>query len=327
LKIPTACNLCHKDKADRSDYRGTAELERSLALALAVRWLLISQESEMPKRGGARVSGGRRGRFAPKFGAGKTRHTAIAAIIGVVALFAPSPASAYRPFDGTDAAVADFGEVEIEFQPIGAMHTGSTTKPVSDGVLNFGFAERWELVLQTTAQPLPVGGGPSSVPDAAFLKYVVQPGVLQDKKGPSMAVEFGPLLPDVGGSGVGFSWSGIVSQRWDWGTVHFNVETNLTQDQHGELFFDAIIEGPNTWKVRPVFEIYSDSVINVSQSYSALAGAIWQVNDKLSFDLAFRYALIDGHPVNELRAGMTFGFPAIFNPPATAQVPWAGGRR
>ena len=281
----------------------------------------------MPRRGGARLSGSKSGLLARRLGGCNYRHNGIAAVVGLVALVAGSPASAYRPFDGTDAAVADFGEVEIEFQPIGAMHTGSTTKPISDGVLNFGFAERWELVLQTTAQPLPEGGGPSSVPDAAFLKYVVQPGVLQDKKGPSVAIEFGPLLPNVGGSGVGFSWSGIVSQRWDWGTVHFNVETNLTQDQHGELFFDAIIEGPSKWKVRPVFEIYSDSVINVSQSYSALAGAIWQVNDKLSFDLAFRYALVDGHPVNELRAGMTFGFPAIFSQPATAQAPLAGSRR
>jgi opacity protein-like surface antigen len=136
-----------------------------------------------------------------------------------------------------------------------------------------------------------------------------------------MAMEFGPLLRDVGGSGVGFSWSGIVSQRWEWGTVHFNVETNLTQDQHGELFFDAIVEGPNTWKVRPVFEIYSDSVISVSQSYSALAGAIWQVNDKLSLDVAFRYALVDGRPVEELRAGMTFGFPLVTAHPANTEMP------
>jgi hypothetical protein len=62
-----------------------------------------------------------------------------------------SPASAYRPFDGTDAAVADLGEVEIEFQPIGAIRAGPT-KPVSDAILNFGFAERWEMVLQGTAQ-------------------------------------------------------------------------------------------------------------------------------------------------------------------------------
>jgi opacity protein-like surface antigen len=116
-------------------------------------------------------------------------------------------------------------------------------------------------------------------------------------------------LPKIGGSGLGFSLTGIVSQRWDWGTVHLNVATNLTPDQHGELFLDAIIEGPHKWKVRPVFEIYSDSVSDGTQTFSALAGAIWQVNDKLSFDAAYRYALVDGRPVNEVRAGLTFGFP------------------
>jgi hypothetical protein len=79
-------------------------------------------------------------------------------IVCIVVLFAANPASAYRPFDGTDAAVADVGEVEIEFQPIGAMHARSTTKLISDSVLNFGFAERWELVLQGTAQ-VPIEGG------------------------------------------------------------------------------------------------------------------------------------------------------------------------
>ena len=281
----------------------------------------------MPKRGGARISGCRSGLIASQFGGCKTRQMGVGAIIGIVVLFAASPAAAYRPFDGTDAAVADVGEVEIELQPMGAMHAGSTTKPISDSVLNFGFADRWELVVQGTAQPPLEGGGPLSVPDATFLKYVVQPGVLQDKKGPSMAMEFGPLWPDVGGSGIGFSWSGIVSQRWEWGTVHFNVETNLTPDQHGELFFDAIIEGPSKWKVRPVFEIYSDSVITQSQTFSGLVGAIWQVNDKLSFDAAVRYASVDGRPVSELRLGMTFGFPLILSQPATAQAPFAGARR
>ena len=84
--------------------------------------------------------------------------------------------------------------LKSSFSPSAPCTRGSTTKPISDGVLNFGFAERWELVLQITAQPLPEGAGPTSVPDAAFLKYVVQPGVLQDKKGPSVAIEFGPLL-------------------------------------------------------------------------------------------------------------------------------------
>ena len=217
------------------------------------------------------------------------------------------PAAAYRPFDGTDAAVADVGEVEIEFQPAGAFSAGPT-KPLSEAVFNYGFADRWELVLQGTAQVLPEAAGPLSVSNGAFLKYVLLPGVLQEKQGPSVATEFGLLLPPAGGSGVGFSWTGIVSQRWDWGTIHLNTAVNLTPDQHGELFFDAIIEGPNKWKVRPVFEFYSDSVINQQQTYSALAGAIWQVNDKLSFDAAFRHALVNGHAVNEIRAGLTFAF-------------------
>ena len=166
-----------------------------------------------------------------------TGRIAVAAVIGICALWA-APASAYRPFDGTDAAVADVGEVEIEFQPIGALRAGPT-KGLSDAIFNFGFADRWELVLQGTPQVLPEGSGPISVSNGAFLKYVLQPGVLQDKSGPSVATEFGPLLPPSGGSGVGFGLTGIVSQRWDWGTVHLNAASNLTPDQHGELFFDA----------------------------------------------------------------------------------------
>ena len=75
----------------------------------------------MPKRGGAQVSGCRSGLIAPQSAPCKARRVAVGLIVGIVVLFAASPASAYRPFDGTDAAVADLGEVEIEFQPIGAI--------------------------------------------------------------------------------------------------------------------------------------------------------------------------------------------------------------
>jgi hypothetical protein len=220
------------------------------------------------------------------------------------------PAAAYRPFDGTDAAVADLGEVEIEFQPLGVIRSPSTTQLAGpNAIFNYGFAERWELVLQTVAQGFPDDAGPMNVPNATFLKYVLKPGVLQDKPGVSIATEFGPMYANFGGSGTGFSWTGIASQRWDWGTVHLNVAANLTPDQHAEGFLDAIIEGPNKWMVRPVMEIYSDTVLNQTQTYSALVGAIWTVNDKLSFDVALRYALVNGRQVNEIRAGLTFGFP------------------
>src|SRR5262249_47863166 len=189
--------------------------------------------------GGAKVSGCGRQLSARQFGACKTGHVGIGVIFGIVVLAAVSPAAAYRPFDGTDAAVADGGEGELEFQSTAAIRPGQTK----------------------------------------------------------------------------------------WGTVHLNAASNLTPDQHGELFFDAIVQGPNTWKVRPVFEIYSDSVITQSQTFSGLVGAIWQVNDKLSFDAAVRFASVDGRPVSELRVGMTFGFPLILSQPPTAQPPFAGARR
>ena len=65
----------------------------------------------------------------------KPKRTAASALVGLCAIGWAVPAFPYRPFDGTDAAVADVGEVEVEFQPIGATHAGSTTKLISDGVL------------------------------------------------------------------------------------------------------------------------------------------------------------------------------------------------
>jgi hypothetical protein len=41
---------------------------------------------------------------------------------------------------------------------------------------------------------------------------------------------------------------------------------------------------------------------------SFLLGLIWQVNDKLSFDVGVREARTSGHSVSELRAGLTVGF-------------------
>jgi hypothetical protein len=228
----------------------------------------------------------------------------------VICLFA-WPAAAYRPFDGTDAAVAALNEVEIELQPVGRLQTGSQSTLIAPAVVyNYGFAERWEVVVQgQMLTPISPIGPASLAATGAFLKYVVQPGVLQGQSGLSIATEFGPLLPGINADpGVGFSWAGIVSQRWDWGTAHFNVETALTRDQHGEAVLDVILEGPSTWKVRPVFEILYDKIWTQTETRSALIGAIWQVDNDLALDAAFRYALVNGHPVNEIRAGLTFAF-------------------
>jgi hypothetical protein len=46
-----------------------------------------------------------------------------------------------------------------------------------------------------------------------------------------------------------------------------------------------------------------------------VASAIWQVNDKLSFDVGFRHAITNGLNVNEIRAGLTVGFMSPFGRP------------
>jgi hypothetical protein len=224
----------------------------------------------------------------------------------------PDPASAYRPFDGTDAAVAAPGELEIELQPVGRLREGGNTALVAPAtVINYGLSEGWEAVFEGQGQtPLSPSGPTSLTAAGAFLKHVLQPGSLQDKIGPSVATEFGVLLPDsTGSSGVGASLAGIISQRWDWGTIHLNAQTALTRDHHADLFLGGIIEGPSKWSVRPVAEFFYENEVGKSETISGLIGLIWRVRDNLSFDVGLRHALKNGHPVNEVRAGLTFGFP------------------
>ena len=239
----------------------------------------------------------------------------VAALTTLSLIAWPDPASAYRPFDSTDAAVAAPGEVEIEFQPAGRLHDESGTSLIAPAtVFNYGLSEGWEAVVESRGQtPLSPSGPTSLTAAGAFLKHVVVPGSLQDKTGPSVATEFGVLLPDsTGDSGVGASVAGIVSQRWDWGTIHFNAQTALTRDHHGDVFFSTIVEGPSKWTVRPVSEIFYENEFGKEETISGLIGLIWRVSDNLSFDVGLRHALTNAHPVNEVRAGLTVGFPLRF---------------
>ena len=223
-----------------------------------------------------------------------------------------APARAYRPFDGTDAAVAAPGELEIEFQPAGRLRESGTTTLIAPAtVINYGLSEGWEAVFEGQGQtPLSPSGPTSLTAAGAFLKHVLQPGSLQDKAGPSIATEFGVLLPDsTGSSGVGASLAGIVSQRWDWGTIHLNAATALTRDHHADVFLGGIIEGPSKWSIRPVAEVFYENEFGKAETISGLIGLIWKVRDNLSFDVGLRHAFTNGHPVNEVRAGLTFGFP------------------
>jgi hypothetical protein len=58
------------------------------------------------------------------------------------------PTPTYRPFDGTDAAVADVNEVEIKLGPLGWQRDNSQTILIAPVlVYNYGFAERRGFVV------------------------------------------------------------------------------------------------------------------------------------------------------------------------------------
>src|SRR6478672_13317016 len=72
-----------------------------------------------------------------------------ASLLAVGAIAWSGQAFAYRPFDGTDAAVAEPGEMEIELQPVGVTHGSSQTTLIAPAtVINYGFAKNWEAILQ-----------------------------------------------------------------------------------------------------------------------------------------------------------------------------------
>jgi len=229
-------------------------------------------------------------------------------------LMSLAPASAYRPFDGTDAAVADKDKFEIELQPAGVLKDASGKTLIAPAArFNYGLTETWEAVLEGQFEnPLSPPGSANLKAAGAFLKGVLREGSLQKKDGPSVATEFGVLLPDSQGpSQLGASLAGIVSQRWDWGAIHLNGVAELTREHHADLFAGVIIEGPSKWTVRPVAEVFYEKEFGKSDTVSGLAGLIWQVREDLAFDVGVRHALTNGHPVNELRAGMTVSFSVL----------------
>ena len=247
------------------------------------------------------------------------RHRSLLAVFAAGLLLGwSSQAFAYRPFDGTDAAVADPGEVEVELQPAGAQWSREQNLLIAPAVVyNYGFLKDWEVVLEGQLQTPFAPSGPTNVAaSGASLKHVIRPGSLQDQTGPSIATEFGVLLPDSNGDNrFGATIDAIVSQRWDWGTVHVNNAVELTRDQRGDVFTDLIVEGPSKWVVRPVAEFFYEEEFGRAHTVSGLIGAIWQVNDKLSFDVGLRHAITNGSNVNEIRAGLTVGFMTPFGRP------------
>jgi hypothetical protein len=226
-----------------------------------------------------------------------------------------SPALAYRPFDGTDADVAELGDFELELGPVHWYSQASSHYLIAPAtVLNLGFLPRWELVadFQNYVPIEPQAGQPRDqlLDTDILLKTVLVPGSLQDAgPWPSVAVEFGPLLPNVNGEeAFGASCDVIVSKRWKGLTIHTNNWFELTRgDLHLDWFEGVIIEGNVEAPVRPVSEWYVEhEFIAGTTTFSGLVGAIWRAHDGLDLDMGLREASVGGDRATEIRLGLTW---------------------
>jgi hypothetical protein len=241
---------------------------------------------------------------------------AVALAVGGAVLVWPAASFAYRPFDSTDASVAATGELELELGPVGYLDDGGRRSLVVPAlVANLGLAEGLELVAQGRHLRLlgsSAGAPRSRLTDTGlFFKGVLRPGSLQDHGGPSIATELGLLLPTIGDApGAGASATLIVSQRWRSLTVHVNAALAMSRAQNADLFGGLIVEGPQAWRVRPVTELFVEREVHGARTASWLTGFIGSVHEDVSLDAAVRVAWVDGVVTREVRAGVTWAFPA-----------------
>ena len=219
----------------------------------------------------------------------------------------PCSAFAYRPFDSTDAAVAEMGKWEVELAPLSWRHNDEGSQWVAPAlILNYGFAPRWEVVIEGRNTVFDRGGDEFS--DAAVsVKTVIREGSFQDKSGVSLGSEFSVLLPGIrADDGAGLEWTLLASHRQDWGAWHFNLGPMLTRDGRGGMVAGGILEGPQSWPVRPVAEIRFEKSFGGEEMIAGLVGLIIPVRDGLAFDIGLRHAREGGRPDEQLRAGVTF---------------------
>jgi hypothetical protein len=235
--------------------------------------------------------------------------------LAIGALSWPRVAAAYRPFDGTDADIAEPGEVELEIGPAGYHREGTSQFLVAPAlVANYGFARDFEAVLEGR-QSLQLHPAQHiwHVQDVAFsIKSLLRRGSLQGGAGLSVALEVGMLLPSFE-SAWGTHLGSIFSLQLPALTLHLNLANNIWYSVRYEASASVILEGPDGWRIRPVAEMLVERDFGEGGFYggmaeSVLVGGILRASDALSFDLAGRHGVASGQHEQEVRAGMTWAF-------------------
>jgi hypothetical protein len=229
-------------------------------------------------------------------------------------------AFAYRPFVSTDAAVADPGEIEVEFGYIGfRRHHGKNTIVAPTIVANLGLSRDLELVAETKAT-----GRIASHDDrwqaedtAVSVKWIVGDGVLQGRgPAPSLAVELSLLVPTAKGDRyIGGELVGIASgEAFGW-TYHVNTGALVdTVDTQPGVTWGFIVEHALHGRLRAVAEVNGEAVSGSPADDSALIGAILDIVvppplHSLSIDVGVRRGISRAAAEWGGTAGFTVAFP------------------
>jgi hypothetical protein len=216
---------------------------------------------------------------------------------------------AYRPYDSTDADVAEDDELEIE---LGwrDLKLEPDEEQALGAVFNFGIGHEREIVLEGEWQRYEsqATGTQSAIADVGlFLKQVHRAGSLQGESGVSVASECGVLIPTKAeDSGPGGECTLIASHNSSMLSWHANAGIAYETDHRWASTLGLIVEGPESWRIRPGLELLREEVAGESAEVSVLVGAVWNASDGLAFDLAYRRAIEPSSEPSEWRIGMTW---------------------
>jgi hypothetical protein len=225
----------------------------------------------------------------------------------------PLTALAYRPFESTDAAVADKGVSEVEFGLVRFEHrSGQNTVSSPNLRYNFGFATNWEVSVEGALQVFDSASnrGFDVLRPQLNLKGVLIYGPLQEgHSSVSLAAEVSALLPEtVPDSGFGLEGVLIASFRTGNFTWHLNGGGGLQRGSSDSFgLWGIIVERPISKSFRLAAEFNGEFGHGLSAEHSVLAGALWDFH-KITFDAGVRFGLTKSAPDIAFTTGLTLRF-------------------
>lgn len=231
--------------------------------------------------------------------------TAVASLAWLMA----DPAWAYRPYDSTDADVADDDEVEIEF---GWQETDFDRESANGGrvVFNLGIGRDREMVIEGGWVHMRSSSGDSSSAIegvGAFLKQIHRRGSLQGESGFSLASECGFRLPTRSEEiGAGGECLLVASHEISALAIHINAGLAYETDHRWSRSVGLIIEGAGARRLKPGIEVLHEQSEGSHSELWVLAGMTWAASDAYAFDFAHRWAIQPSTDSYEWRLGLTW---------------------